>query len=160
MPDLGAGRVTPPAARVSRNRCSSIKACLDHCARSKTLDRNIKGLAPLEKAFESNKRFYFLAGYGVSRRLSHTGIIQNVQKSDRAGAVPTLFDPDAELLPLASWAMELHYTGGEHSLELIRSALDALLPHSVRFMHIDKARKILIFDTADGPVSLADLSDG
>ena len=56
--------------------------------------------------------------------------------------------------------MDLHYTGGEHSLELIRSALDALLPHSVRFMHIDKTGKILIFDTADGPVSLADLSDG
>ena len=127
---------------------------------SKTLDRNVKGLAPLEKTFESNKRFYFLAGYGVSRRLSHTGIIQNVQKSGRAGAVRTLFDPNAELVPLASWAMDLHYTGGERSLGLIRSALDALLPPRVRFDHIDKTRKTLIFDAEDGPVSLADLSDG
>lgn len=127
---------------------------------SKTLDRNAEGLAPLEKAFESNKRLYFLAGYGVSRRLSHTGIAQSIQKSGRAGAVRTLFDPDAKLLPLASWAMDLHYTGGERSLGLIRSALDALLPPGVRFKHIDKTRKTLIFDTADGPVSLADLSDG
>ena len=126
---------------------------------SKTLDRNVKGLAPLEKTFEYNKRHYFLAGYGVSRRLGHAGIIQSVQKSGRAGAVRTLFDPDATLLPLASWAMDLHYTGGERSLDLIRATLDELLP-DVKFLHIDKKRKALIFDTADGRVSLADLSDG
>ena len=126
---------------------------------SKTLDRNAEGLAPLEKAFEKNQRHYFLAGYGVSRRLSHTGIIQKVQKTDRAGAIRTLFDPEAALLPLASWAMDLHYTGGDRSLDLIRSTLDDLLP-GLSFKHIDKTRKTLIFDTADGSVSLSELSDG
>ena len=125
---------------------------------SETLDHNVEGLAPLEKAFKHNKRHYFLAGYGVSRRLSHAGIIQSVH--DRAGAVRTLFDPDATLLPLASWAMDLHYTGGERSLDLIKETLGALLPADVKFLHIDKRRKALIFETADGHVSLADLSDG
>ena len=125
---------------------------------SETLDNNVEGLAPLEKTLKSNKRYRFLAGYGVSRRLAHTGIIQSVH--DRAGAVRTLFDPDATLLPLASWAMDLHYTGGESSLELVRDTLGALLPNDVSFLHIDKKRKALIFQTADGRVSLADLSDG
>ena len=70
-----------------------------------------------------------------------------------------MFDADAALWPLASWAMDLHYVRGESFLSLIRSALAQLLP-GVTFRNIDKVRKTLIFDTPDGPVSLDDLSDG
>ena len=55
--------------------------------------------------------------------------------------------------------MDLHYVRGESFLRLIRSALAELLPDAT-FRDIDKARKTLVFDTADGPVSLDDLSDG
>ena len=71
----------------------------------------------------------------------------------------TLFDADAALLPLMSWAMELDYSRGESALEMIRSTLAKLLP-DVTFGNIDKKRKTMIFDTPDGPVSLEDLSDG
>ena len=125
---------------------------------SEILDHNAEGLAPLEKTLKSNRRHYFLAGYGVSRRLAQMGGIDSMR--DRASAVRTLFDPDATLLPLASWAMDLHYTGGDGSLSLIKETLGAILPDHVKFLHIDKKRKALVFETADGRVSLADLSDG
>ena len=126
---------------------------------SRTLDRNAQPLAPLEDSPAYTGRGYFLTGYGASRRLGRPGIAKDGQKSGRAGAVRTLFDADAALLPLASWAMDLHYARGESTLDLIRTALTELLP-GVTFRHIDKTSKTLIFDTADGPVSLEDLSDG
>ena len=125
---------------------------------SRTLDRNAEPLAPLEDALAHTSRSYFLAGYGASRRLGRTGI-RGDERSIRAGMVRTLFDADATLRPLASWAMDLHYVRGEGFLQLIRSALAELLP-DVTFRDIDKTRKTLIFDTVDGPVSLDDLSDG
>ena len=126
---------------------------------SGTLDRNAKPLAPLEDALAHTARSYFLTGYGASRRLGRAGIRGDEQRSIRAGMVRTLFDADATLRPLASWAMDLHYVRGESFLQLIRSALAELLP-DVTFRDIDKTRKTLIFDTVDGPVSLDDLSDG
>ena len=125
---------------------------------SRTLDRNTKPLAPLEDAIADTGQNYFLTGYGASRRLGRPGI-RGDERSDRAGRVRTLFDADATLRPLASWAMDLHYVRGESFLRLIRSALAELLPDAT-FRDIDKARKTLVFDTADGPVSLDDLSDG
>ena len=126
---------------------------------SKTIDRNAKPLAPLEEALAHTGRSYFLTGYGASRRLGRPGIPGDEQRSGRAARVRTLFDADAALRPLASWAMDLHYVRGESFLSLIRSALAELLPDA-RFKDIDKTRKTLVFDTADGPVSLDDLSDG
>ena len=126
---------------------------------SKTLDRNAKPLAPLEDALAHTGRSYFLTGYGASRRLGRPGIRGDEHRSARAGRVRTLFDADATLRPLASWAMDLHYARGESFLRLIRSALAELLPGAT-FRDIDKTRRTLVFDTADGPVSLDDLSDG
>jgi energy-coupling factor transporter ATP-binding protein EcfA2 len=126
---------------------------------SKTLDRNAEPLAPLENALAHTGRSYFLAGYGASRRLGRPRIPGDERRSGRAGRVRTLFDADAALWPLASWAMDLHYVRGESFLSLIRSAVAQLLP-GVTFRNIDKVRKTLIFDTPDGPVSLDDLSDG
>ena len=125
---------------------------------SRTLDRNAEPLAPLEDALAHTSRSCFLAGYGASRRLGRAGI-RGDERSIRAGMVRTLFDADATLRPLASWAMDLHYVRGEGFLQLIRSALAELLP-DVTFRNIDKTRKTLIFDTVDGPVPLEDLSDG
>jgi hypothetical protein len=126
---------------------------------SRALDRNAEPLAPLERALAHTARSYFLTGYGASRRLGRPGIRGDAQRSARAGMVRTLFDADATLRPLASWAMDLHYARGESFLHLIRSALTELLPGAT-LRGIDKARKTLLFDTADGPVSLDDLSDG
>ena len=126
---------------------------------SKTLDRNAKPLAPLEDALAHTGRSYFLTGYGASRRLARPGTRGDEQRSARAGRVRTLFDADATLRPLGSWAMDLHYARGESFLRLIRSALAELLPGAT-FRNIDKTRRALVFDTADGPVSLDDLSDG
>ena len=130
---------------------------------AKTLDRNAQSLAPLEDELEDEPsdqgRSCFVAGYGASRRLGRTGLGRDSSRSVRAGMVRTLFDADATLRPLASWAMDLHYSRGESTLELIRSSLGELLP-GVTFRQIDKTRRTLIFDTADGPVALEDLSDG
>ena len=126
---------------------------------ARTLDRNAQSLAPLEDALSHTGRSYFVTGYGASRRLGRPGIGRDSPRSVRAGMVRTLFDADATLRPLASWAMDLHYARGDSTLDLIRSSLAELLP-GVTFRHIDKTRKTLIFDTVDGPVALEDLSDG
>ena len=126
---------------------------------ARTLDRNARSLAPLEDALSHTRRSYFVTGYGASRRLGRPGIGRDSPRSVRAGMVRTLFDADATLRPLASWAMDLHYARGDSTLDLIRSSLGELLP-GVTFRHIDKTRKTLIFDTVDGPVALEDLSDG
>ena len=126
---------------------------------AKTLDRNAQPLAPLEDALSHTGRSYFVAGYGASRRLGRAGLGRDLSRSVRAGMVRTLFDADATLRPLASWAMDLHYARGDSTLDLIRSSLGELLP-GVTFRQIDKTHKTLIFDTADGPVALEDLSDG
>ena len=126
---------------------------------ARTLDQNAQSLGPLEDALSYTGRSYFVAGYGASRRLGRAGLGRDLSRSVRAGMVRTLFDADATLRPLASWAMDLHYARGDSTLDLIRSSLGELLP-DVTFQHIDKTRKTLIFDTADGPVALEDLSDG
>ena len=126
---------------------------------SRTLDRNARSLASLETDLEDARRNYFVAGYGASRRLGRAGIGSYEPGTGRVGRVRTLFDADAALMPLISWAMDLEYSKGESALEVIRSTLATLL-RDVTFRQIDKNRKTMIFDTPDGPVSLSDLSDG
>ena len=126
---------------------------------SKTLARNAESLASLEENPETVRRSFFVVGYGASRRLGRAGIGTYEPGTGRVGRVRNLFDADAALLPLMSWAMELDYSRGESALEMIRSTLAKLLP-DVTFGNIDKKRKTMIFDTPDGPVSLEDLSDG
>ena len=126
---------------------------------SKTLERNATSLDPLEKQLESAGNNYFVAGYGASRRLGQAGFGSYEEGTGRIGRVRTLFDADAALLPLTSWAMDLDYSKGESALGVIRSTLAKLLPE-VTFLNIDRRRKALMFATPDGDVSLADLSDG
>lgn len=126
---------------------------------SRTLERNAKSLDPIENQLESAGRNYFVAGYGASRRLGHPGFGTYEEGTGRVGRVRTLFDADAALMPLTSWAIDLDYAKGENALGVIRSTLAKLLPE-VTFLNIDRSRKAMMFNTPDGAVSLADLSDG
>jgi hypothetical protein len=129
------------------------------------IKQNGDSIDQLERALAHAERNYFVVGYGASRRLntgenawfSQRGTYQN----ERSNNVATLFRNDAELNPLTAWAIDLDYqadspTGG---LSVIREALDGLLP-GVRFHSIDKVKKHLLFESAEGIVPLHLLSDG
>jgi hypothetical protein len=73
--------------------------------------------------------------------------------------VATLFSPDAMLNPLETWAIDLHYRRQEEGLAIIHEAMRKLLP-GMTFKGIDRDRRDLMFDTVDGVVPLAYLSDG
>ena len=56
--------------------------------------------------------------------------------------VSTLFTGSATLVSLEQWAIDLDYRRGTRGLEVVRRALDSLLP-DVRFEGIDKERRRL-----------------
>lgn len=124
--------------------------------------KNAANLEDLDSAIKHAQRNYFVAGYGSSRRMpaknSPSFSAGEVYGSLRARAVATLFSRDAALRPLDAWAMDLDYSrpGG---LKVVQTALNALLP-GVKFKRIDKQRKEILFETADGEVALDRLSDG
>ena len=129
------------------------------------LAQNEESIDQLESALNHADRNYFVEAYGASRRLN-TGenawySQRGTYSSDRSNNVATLFRNDAELNPLTAWAIDLDYQAEtpETSLKVIRQALDDLLP-GVRFHAIDKARKQLLFETAEGIGPLHLLSDG
>ena len=129
------------------------------------LAQNEESIDQLESALNHADRNYFVVGYGASRRLN-TGenawySQRGAYSSDRSNNVATLFRNDAELNPLTAWAIDLDYQAEspETSSQVIRQSLDDLLP-GVRFHAIDKARKQLLFETAEGVVPLHLLSDG
>jgi predicted ATPase len=130
---------------------------------SGVIKANDQNLRALDDALSHTQRSYLTVGYGVSRRLS-AGQPGRVVKEGpalqpRSRAVATLFDPDAELQSLESWAMDLHYRRGKGGLDVVRNALRGLLP-SVEFHSIDRETRRLLFDTPDGLVPIAQLSDG
>lgn len=131
-------------------------------SRSRLISRAHDSLATLDNALEHSERNYFVAGYGSSRRLASEatfGQKGSQFRSVRAQAISTLFDHEASLNPLESWAMELDYQAGESGVKAVQSALSSFLP-GMRFERIDKERKQLLFKTPDGSIPLAQLSDG
>lgn len=125
-------------------------------------ERNKGSLEALDSALEHAARSYLTIGYGVSRRLGGTNTRPNqkeVFRQPRARCVGTMFSPDAILNPLESWAMDLHYRRGARGLQIVKAALSDLLP-GVEFVGIDKEKGQLTFNTADGKIPLAQLSDG
>lgn len=118
----------------------------------------------IDAAVEHSERNYFVVGYGVTRkpaadeRTSVSGAARRY-RSPRARAAATLFDPDATLVSLEQWAMDLDYRQGPEGLSAVRRALDELLP-DITFAGIDKERRRLMFETADGDLPLSALSDG
>lgn len=130
---------------------------------SQTIKANDRSLQPLDDALAHAARSYLTVGYGVSRRAS-VGPPRSVAKEDlshrpRSRSVSTLFDTDAQLQPIETWAMDLEYRQGHNGTGIVRSALAGLLPH-VEFHSIDREKRRILFKTQDGLVPLAQLSDG
>lgn len=131
---------------------------------AKTFEENREMLELLDSALSYAARNYFVAGYGVSRRMSG-----ELMRSLRSGAftkenaralnVATLFQPDAPLTSLESWAMDLDYRQPRQAKAILASTFDSLLP-DVNFLKIDRKSRQMIFQTADGPLPMGQLSDG
>lgn len=126
------------------------------------LGSNFESLNFLERALQYTERNYFVVGYGASRRLNGQELFWNmgagVYRHSRSNNVATLFNAEAQLNSLTSWAIDLDYRL-PNGFPLIQEALDDFLPH-VQFHGIDKDKKQLTFETPDGIVPLSQLSDG
>lgn len=129
---------------------------------SKIISKSMESLESLNAALEHTQRSYFVAGYGVSRRLSEQESLRartSRFKNVRAQSVATLFDADATLNPLESWAMDLDYRKSQAGVATVRKVLSDFLP-GVMFDSIDRESGKLLFKTLDGTVPLQYLSDG
>lgn len=126
-------------------------------------ETNKETLEVLDRAIARVSRNYLVIAYGASRRLSSTKLSTQTAASrfrhPRANNVATLFSPDAMLNPLETWAIDLHYRKQDEGLKIIHEAMRKLLP-GMTFKGIDRERRDLMFDTVDGVVPLAYLSDG
>lgn len=123
--------------------------------------QNSETLARLDDAVRHAQQNYFVVGYGPYRRVGDAGSViqESSSRPHRAQSVQTLFDRNAVVNPLTSWAVSLHYERGDEGLAIVRDALDTLLP-GVSFDSIDRATRTLMFRTADGIIPLEELSDG
>nr|WP_297529601.1 AAA family ATPase [uncultured Roseateles sp.] len=127
-------------------------------------ERNAQTLEALDAAIRHADRNYFVLGYGVSRRppeggMRMSGPLDDPARSSRARALASMFSPEASLVSLQRWAMDLDYRRGEAALAPIRAALNQLM-RGMNFSRIDKASGQLMFKTVDGEVPLNQLSDG
>ena len=126
-------------------------------------ETNKETLDMLDRAIARVSRNYLVIAYGASRRLSSTKLstqpVDVALPHPRANNVATLFSPDAMLNPLETWAIDLHYRWQDEGLAIIHEAMRKLLP-GMTFKGIDRERRDLMFDTVDGEVPLAYLSDG
>lgn len=128
------------------------------------LTQNKHTLEELDAALAHPARNYFVVGYGVNRRIAPEGshqfsVSSSMYRTTRSQNMATLFASSASLVSLEQWAIDLDYRQGEKGLNLVRVALDSLLP-GVRFAGIDKQNRRLRFDTPDGTLPLNLLSDG
>jgi len=123
--------------------------------------RGEKSLSEIDDALEHTARNYFVLGYGVSRKMAYPNIQTKSEKysTHRAGSVATLFDREASLNSLETWAMDLDYRQESSGLAVVKKAINKLLP-GIRFYKIDKKKRRLLFKTSDGIVPLELLSDG
>lgn len=128
------------------------------------LNANAETLKRLDAAIKNADRNYFVLAYGASRRLNRTATKimekQSFYASPRTAGIHSLFNPDAALVSLTSWAMDLDYTSSGSGLAIIKKALNEFLVEDVNFKRIDKRKGQLIFSTPDGDVPLDQLSDG
>jgi predicted ATP-binding protein involved in virulence len=124
---------------------------------------NGKSLEKLDDALSHSMRNYPVVGYGVSRRLGNARSKRSRPlipfRNPRSQCVATLFSSEAELNPLQTWAVDLHYEREEEGLRLISQTLKHLLP-GVEFSRIDRPNQELLFHTPDGEIPLRFLSDG
>ena len=130
-------------------------------SRSDVIIHNKKSLEWLDNALKQSPEDYFMVGFGAYRHLSSNDSFAGKRSAFwnvRAQSVATLFDPDATLNPLESWAMSLDYQH-HRGLDIVRDVLNDFLP-DISFSQIDKQRGRLLFKTEDGIVRLRSLGDG
>lgn len=121
---------------------------------------NSKALSLIDNAIDNAQRNYFVVGYGASRRLaSENSLNLEKERYGRFNSIRNLFFNSYTLNPLASWIIDLDYQNGAKGLQLIKDTLNGFLP-GTRFDSIDKQKKQVLFETADGIVPLEQLSDG
>lgn len=129
------------------------------------IDDNSETLFLIDQAIKKADRNYFVVAYGASRRLnreeSRLFNTNSKSRSPRSSNIVSLFNPDAALISLTSWAMDLDYSGKAGSgMQTVKNALNKFFVENVKFKTIDKEKKQLIFSTPDGEVPLEQLSDG
>ena len=128
------------------------------------LSKNYDSLEKLDDAIANADRNYFILAYGASRRLNQSNAKlfnkEIFSRSPRTRGIQSLFNTDAPLVSLASWAMDLDYSSNGSNLTAIRSSINSFLVENVKFRKIDKKNGQLIFATPDGEISLDQLSDG
>lgn len=128
------------------------------------IEENRETLILIDNAITKADRNYFVVAYGASRRLSRdeNNFFNKSSKSrsPRSANILSLFNADAALISLTSWAMELDYSKKGSGIRTVKNALNKFLVENVKFKAIDKKKKQLIFTTPDGEVPLEQLSDG
>lgn len=131
--------------------------------RQELLKINEESLQALDRALSHASRNYFVAGYGVSRRHNPQSDFyssrEQFQVSPRVANVLTLFNPNAQLNSLTSWAMNLDYRSGGSQLNIIKTTLNYFL-EGVKFHSIDKKNKTILFTEGQIILPLEALSDG
>jgi len=130
----------------------------------KIFAHNHDSLEALDAAIAKADRNYFVLAYGVSRRppvLNMRSTFPDERsRVPRAQGMATMFSPDASLVSLEQWVMDLDYRKGLSSMMgAVNEALDKLLP-GMQFSRIDRATRQIIFNTVDGEIPLNQLSDG
>ena len=130
--------------------------------RQDLLKLNDSSLQQLDEALMHTSRNYFVAAYGASRRhnpgTEFTSSKERFKISDRTANIYTLFNPDAQLNSLTSWAMNLDYSSGG-KLNVIKTTLNYFL-EGFKFHSIDKKNKNILFSEGKNLLKLETLSDG
>ena len=130
---------------------------------SKVLARAKESLEELDTALDYTNRSYFILAYGASRRLNLRSRSRRKSSFDyrhsRARGVATLFDPDASLIPIEDWAMDIDYLNKPGAMNIVKNVLSEFLGE-VDFARIDKRQGQLLFKTPQGVVPMNQLSDG
>lgn len=127
------------------------------------LKMNDQKLQELDRALMHTSRNYFVAGYGASRRhnpgTEFASSKERFQLSDRVASIYTLFNTDAPLNSLTSWAMNVDYSSKGAQLGVIKNTLNYFL-EGFKFHSIDKKNKTLLFLEGKTLLKLESLSDG
>lgn len=95
------------------------------------IKRSEKTLEEIDNVIEHADRNYFVVGYGTSRRINSDNSVgrsaQEKSGKNRYSNISTLFDANAVLNPLESWAIDLDYRKGAEGLKTINMVLDEFL---------------------------------
>jgi predicted ATP-dependent endonuclease of OLD family len=131
--------------------------------RQDLLKLNDDSLMELDKALIRTSRNYFVAGYGASRRHNSNAEFSSSKErfkiSDRVASIYTLFNSDAQLNSLSSWAMNLDYRSGGTEINVIKNTLNYFL-EGFKYHSIDKKNRTILFSEGKNLLKLESLSDG